>query len=213
MPRLGDVASMPAAALLSDIGNVLVSFDFRIAAERCAEFCPFPPEALFSRLDGIKQPYESGALDDDEFLAQAAAALKFSGTRARLAEIWCEIFQENTAMESTLAGLRGAVPLYLLSNTNGLHKEHLFRTCPVLRHFQGGVYSYSARCAKPERRIFEMAVDELSLEPARTLYVDDLEPNLETAAAMGFQTHLYHLDDHPAFERALADWKTREGLA
>lgn len=203
---------MTGPALLSDIGNVLVSFDFDLAAERCSQFSPLSPAGMFSRLDGIKQPYESGRIGDDVFVSQAMAALQFSGTRAQFIRIWCEIFSENAPMERTLAGLSGSMPMFLLSNTNGLHKDHLFQTFSVFQHFQDGLYSYSAGCAKPERRIFEEAVVTFQLDPARTLYVDDLEPNLQTAQEIGFHTHLYRLDDHGAFEKALSEWKAGQGL-
>ena len=55
---------MSQPAILSDIGNVLVSFDFTLAARRAAEHCPHPPEHLLTRLDSIKLPYENGEMDD-----------------------------------------------------------------------------------------------------------------------------------------------------
>ena len=78
---------MSQPAILSDIGNVLVAFDFTIAARRCAEFSPFPPEKLLTRLDPIKVPYENGDMDDATFVSEATKLLEFQGDAALFEEI------------------------------------------------------------------------------------------------------------------------------
>lgn len=199
--------------LLSDIGNVLVAFDFDIAARRCAELSPFPASALSSRLDGIKLPFEDGRMDDDSFVEQAIAALEFRGTKEQFIAIWCEIFTENAAMDRTLKGLAGQVPMHLLSNTSGLHKDYLLRTFGIFSHFQDGVYSYSAKCSKPGEEIFRHTIEKLSLDPAQTFYIDDLEANIATARRLGFQTHLYRMQEHGRLEQDLDAWCREHGLS
>jgi HAD superfamily hydrolase (TIGR01509 family) len=197
---------MPQPVILSDIGNVLVAFDFSIAARRCAERCPFPAEELFHRLDSIKLPYENGEMDDETFVLEAIARLKFEGTQAEFKTIWCEIFTQNDAMDLTLAPLAGKLPMYLLSNTSGLHKNHLLSSYPIFRHFQDGVYSYSARCSKPDESIFWHTIDQLDLDPALTFFIDDLPANIATAQRLGFHTHAYDLRRHQDLEQALDRW-------
>ena len=197
---------MSQPAILSDIGNVLVSFDFKIAAQRAADLCPYPPEQLFTRLDSIKLPYENGDMDDATFVREATRLLEFNGDAALFEQIWCEIFEENTAMDRTLSSLAGKLPMHLLSNTSGLHKDYLLRTFGIFRHFQSGVYSYSAKCSKPDASIFHVTMAELDLDPAQTFFIDDLEANIATARELGFHTHLYRLSDHAALERDLASW-------
>ncbi|MDZ4288686.1 MAG: HAD-IA family hydrolase [Prosthecobacter sp.] len=200
---------MPRPALLCDIGNVLVSFDFSIAARRLAELCPFPLDSLLTRLEGIKEPFEAGEMDDAAFVQAATAAMEFRGTGREFEEIWCAIFAENAAMEASLSGLASRAPMFLLSNTSGLHKDYLLRSFPIFRHFQDGVYSYSARSSKPEEGIFRQAIERFDLDPALTFYVDDLEANITTARRLGFDAHLYDLGRHGEFERALAAWRAR----
>ncbi len=204
---------MSQPAILSDIGNVLVSFDFKIAAGRAAEFCPYPPEQLFTRLDSIKLPYENGDMDDDTFVTEATRLLEFTGDGALFRTIWCEIFAQNEAMDRTLASLQGRLPMHLLSNTSGLHKDYLLSTFNIFRHFQSGVYSYSAKCSKPHASIFKVTAEELSLDPERTFFIDDLEANIATARELGFHTHLYQMNRHEALEKDLAEWLMRQGVA
>lgn len=203
---------MPSPALLSDIGNVLAFFDFNIAARRVEERSPFRADELSPRLDHIKGPFENGDMDDAAFLREAVAALEFLGSEQEFARIWCEIFTENTAMRQALEPLAGRVPMYLLSNTSGLHKEHLLREFGIFRPFSGGVYSYSARCSKPGEEIFHRTLEEFQLDPALTLFVDDLEPNIATARRLGFQAHLYHPERHGDFLGELDAWLQKHGL-
>lgn len=203
---------MPGPVLLSDIGNVLTFFDFSIASRRVAERSPYPAEALSARLDHIKLPFENGDMDDDTFVAAAIEALEFKGTAADFKTIWCEIFTQNEAMKHSLAPLVGRVPMKLLSNTSGLHKDYLLATYDIFAPFTGGIYSYSAKCSKPGEEIFRVTIEELDLDPAQTFYIDDLEANILTAQKFGFQTHYYHHDHHALLESEITAWGRKHGL-
>ena len=192
--------------LLSDIGNVLVTFDFSMAAARFAEKSTLGAGEILHTLEPLKAPLESGRLMGDEFVTRGMSMIHFTGTREEFADTWCDIFATNTPMEATLAALPPDMPRFLLSNTSDLHKEHLLAAFPIFRHFQDGVYSYLAGCMKPEAEIFDIATTALALDPAETFFVDDLAPNIATAASLGFVTHHYDPADHPAFERALREW-------
>jgi HAD superfamily hydrolase (TIGR01509 family) len=197
---------MSQPVILSDIGNVLVAFDFTVAAQRCAAKSPYEAEQLFHRLDGIKLPYENGEMDDETFVREAIEALEFQGDAVEFRQIWCEIFTENLEMDQTLARWTGKLPMHLLSNTSGLHKDYLLSTYGIFRHFQDGVYSYSAKCSKPGEEIFLHTIEKLNLDPSLTFYIDDLPANIATADRLGFQTHLYDLKNHAALDLALNRW-------
>lgn len=203
---------MPRPALLSDVGKVLIDFDFSIAARRLAERCDHPAETVMTLFDGIKLPYEDGRMDDATFVREAIAATGFRGSPAEFEMIWCEIFAQNEPMHATLGALAGRLPMFLLSNTSGLHKDYFLRTFPVFRLFLGGVYSYSAGCSKPGEEIFLKTIAELDLDPARTFYIDDLEANIATAARLGFQTFHYSFARHPQLQAELDGWLTVQGI-
>lgn len=93
----------------------------------------------------------------------------------------------------------------MLSNTSDLHLAYLMRNCQVLEHFKDGVYSFRAKCAKPERRIFETAIKQFGLRPENTAYIDDLAANIRSAAEVGLKTIQYDLTKHAEFEQRLAE--------
>jgi putative hydrolase of the HAD superfamily len=200
---------MPHPAILCDIGNVIVSFDFSIAASRLAALCDYTEDHVLDHLHNFKVPFEDGQVDDETFVQQSMAAIGFQSTPEEFKRIWCDIFTANTPMMEALQIHADRHPLYLLSNTSGLHKDYLFAQFPLFSQIHGGVYSYSAQASKPGRRIFEIAIAELDLNPAETFYIDDLEPNIQTAADLGFITHHYDKLQHAEFESALAEWSRR----
>ena len=200
---------MPRPVLLCDIGNVLVHFDFRLAAGRFAKQSPLSGNEVLHALEPLKGPLESGQLMGDKFIQQGMEMIRFSGTAAEFRDIWCQIFSLNPPMEQTLASLNERVPMHLLSNTSDLHKEFLLAEFPIFRHFTSGVYSYSAGSMKPDVEIFRIAIAELDLDPAQTFYIDDLMPNIETAQRLGFRTFHYADARHLELEAELNEWLAR----
>jgi HAD superfamily hydrolase (TIGR01509 family) len=195
----------PVRALLFDIGNVLLKFDFSIALRALAARSGIhdPVQAL-ARIDQVKAPYEDGQFDRAAFLRAAFDVISYRGSEAEFVAAWEDIFEPNEPMLALLGQLHGRFPLFLLSNTNDLHLDYILRRYPAFRYFSGGTYSYAVRVSKPERAIFEIACRDLALEPATTFFIDDLLPNIETARALGFQTHHYHFERHGEFLSALA---------
>lgn len=60
--------------------------------------------------------------------------------------------------------------------------------------------------AKPDPRIFEIALERFGVAAERALFVDDVEENCEAAAALGMMTHLHVGDDAvERLEARLAD--------
>ena len=198
---------MPTPALLSDIGNVLVLFDFSLAARRYAEQSAFAEIEVLAAIEPLKVPLESGQLPAAEFTRQGMELIQFRGTAAEFQQIWCDIFTLNKPMADLVARLDSTMPKYLLSNTNDLHKEFLFRQFPVFGCFDNGVYSHLAGCMKPGEQIFRTAIAELKLAPELTFYIDDLPDNIATARQLGFVCHLYQPGRHSECADALAAWR------
>jgi FMN phosphatase YigB (HAD superfamily) len=190
-------------ALLFDIGNVLVRFDFTHAAQKFAAHSDATSQEVLAQLSPFKDDLESGRIADDDFIAQSVKRIGFRGTREEFVEIWGDIFTANEPMIARVRELAGRIPLYLLSNTSGLHKAWLFEKFDVFGLFAGGIYSHEARCMKPHEPIFQQAIGTFGLDPRTTLYIDDLPDNIQTGKRLGFQCHQYHPDRHEEFEPVL----------
>ena len=192
-------------AFLFDIGNVLLRFDFALALQKLADESEVrDPAAVLRRIESVREAYEDGRIDRAEFLRASRAVLSYRGTDAAFIAAWEDIFEPNAPMLALVERLHGRWPLYLLSNTSDIHRDYVFRRYPVFARFTAGTYSYAARASKPGAEIYHHAIRAHGLEPARTFFIDDLLPNIETARALGFRAHHYHHDRHAELEKELA---------
>ena len=199
-------------SFIFDIGNVLIPFDFNRAIRRIAADCPLPVESLPAAVKPWIEAYEAGRMDRATFLRQTIAHLDYRGSEADFVAAWEDIFEENPPMTRLVRHLHGRYPLYLLSNTSDIHVNHFEAKYPVFAHFSGAVYSYLAGCIKPERPIFELAIRQFGVDPAATVYIDDLPANVAAARDVGFRAFQYDYRQHHCLVEYLATLGV-EGLA
>ncbi|MEP7299492.1 MAG: HAD family phosphatase [Burkholderiales bacterium] len=96
--------------------------------------------------------------------------------------------------------------LYFLSNMPAPYADHLEATHEFLDLFRAGVFSARVRMIKPEPAIFAHAVEIFGIDPADTLFIDDVPHNAEAARAAGWQA--LHFKDAAQCEAEL----TQRGL-
>lgn len=183
-------------AVVFDIGNVLLRFDFRLAVKRVAPFCSVLAAEIPELLEPLKVDLECGRLSGDRFLKEMAACIGFAGELDVLRSAWQEIFEPIAATHDLVACWKGKYPLYLLSNTNDLHAEYFLKRYPVFASFDGAVFSHEAGMMKPDAGIYALAVEKFGIQPGRTLFIDDLLPNVEAARSGGWLAHHYREDEH-----------------
>lgn len=198
MPSASSPETRPAAlqALIFDIGNVILRFDFNLALRKLASHSDSAAEAILGLIEPVKAAYEGGRMERADFQAEVRAILRYTGSDESFIAAWEDIFTENEPVVSLIRQLHGRIPLYLLSNTSDIHVDFIFRRHPVFACFTDAVYSYRVRASKPEREIYEIAIRQFGVEPAKTLFIDDLSANVEAALAAGLRAHHYHHDRH-----------------
>jgi putative hydrolase of the HAD superfamily len=96
---------------------------------------------------------------------------------------------------------RHQVPLYCLSNMPATTADYLRARYAFFRLFHGVVISGEINLMKPDKAIFQHLIERFSLEPTKTIFIDDSLANIESAAALGFKTH--HFTDPDRCRQAL----------
>jgi len=191
-------------AVIFDIGNVLLRFDISLALNRLASKSGTPIEEAMQTGAQVSRAYESGRIDRAEFMRRLMEILQYSGTRQEFVAAWEAIFTENEPMTKLVAELHRDYPLYLLSNTNDIHVEYMFREYPFFGLFRDAVYSHVAGCMKPDREIYEIAVKQFGIHPEETLFIDDLGANIQTARESGLVAIQYDYNRHGEFIQEIA---------
>jgi putative hydrolase of the HAD superfamily len=192
-------------AYLFDIGNVIITFDFRISAGKLAGESAVPAEEILALVSPLTVDLELGRLGVDAFIAEASSRIGYTGTPERFREVFADIFELNEPMAAFIADLKAAgTPLFLLSNTNGIHAPFFEANYPVFGLFDGGIYSHEVGLMKPDPAIYERVKSDLRLDPQRTVYIDDNAANIAAGEAAGFLSITYEAKRHGEFLAAVA---------
>lgn len=95
-----------------------------------------------------------------------------------------------------LRELKQHFKVMLLSNTNSIMFDTKIADCfaqeglSVSHYFDDIFLSYRLKACKPHADIFEKVIAQAQIIPEETLFFDDSQQNLDTAAALGFKTYL-----------------------
>jgi FMN phosphatase YigB (HAD superfamily) len=190
---------VPIEAAIFDIGNVLLKFNYFVAAERLRLVNGLESLPDHAPIVEAKAALEVGQIDRAEFLARAMPAFEHAGDEESFLAIWRDIFHLNTPMADFARDLSTRMPVYLLSNISCIHKEYIFEHYPVFSLFTDGAYSYLLGCLKPEPMIYGKALAQFGLRPEQVVLFDDLADNVAAARAQGWQAIQYEFRRHADF--------------
>jgi FMN phosphatase YigB (HAD superfamily) len=196
---------MKIQAVIFDIGNVLLTFDYFIAERALLNHTGRQVAPSIEELHPHRMAHETGTISREEFVKIVRDAFEHDGPEDHFMELWKRIFEVNTPMVEWARSLHPATPLYLLSNIGCIHHDHIFQEYDFFaKLFRDGIYSYKAGVMKPEPKIFEIARTQFGVIPGRTLYIDDLLENVRSAEESGFVTHHYDPARHDLFEKRIS---------
>ena len=190
-----DKRLLSADAIVFDIGNVLLRFDPAQVASLLPEQSRGPlMEAMFGP-PHLWAAFDLGAESNEEIARRISQA---AGVPAAWSSVLYVLshFHEVMAplpLAALLPGLRArGKRLFALTN----YPEPSFTLAcgafPFLwRDLDGALVSAREKLVKPDPAIFRLLIERYSLTPEKTLFIDDLEANVKSAAALGFCTWHY----------------------
>jgi putative hydrolase of the HAD superfamily len=153
-------------------------------------------DAIFAQGDAqvAAWQFETGQITNGEYFDFFCRAIGTQADRKRLAEAVCDIFapiDETWALVRRLAAARYTTAVF--SNTNHLQWEHITDgRFPLLARigepgsaFAWAILSYEARSMKPDRAIYEAAIERAGVAPQEIFFTDDRPENVAGARAAG----------------------------
>ena len=78
--------------------------------------------------------------------------------------------------------------LLALTNWSGETFHIAKNMYPFLNLFEGIVVSGDERIKKPDPRLYQILIDRYSIQPSKSIFIDDTRINVEIAVDLGFQT-------------------------
>ncbi len=180
-------------AVIFDIGNVLIEwqperfYDRVIGAER--------RKAMFAEIDlhGINDLVDRGHNFRDTIYAAADDNPDWAAEVRMWHDNWSEM--ATPAIDHSVRLLRAlgaaGVPVFALSNFGIQTFDIAEPVYPFLKEFDRRYISGHMQEVKPGHRIYEMVEQDCGIAPEALLFVDDRAENIDTAAARGWQTHVF----------------------
>jgi len=184
--------------LVFDFGAVLIEWQpARLVASHFPELAATPEAAqqaarsIFGHADW--HDFDRGVLSADGVAQRTAQRLALNldevrrlvfGIGERLIPI-----QDTMDLVAELAQRRderGDVRLYYLSNMPAPYARTLEHKYAFLRWFDGGIFSGDVQRSKPDVAIYQLLQSRYALEPAQTLFVDDVQDNVDVACSLGW---------------------------
>lgn len=193
--------SPPSAAIdtvVFDIGRVLVQLEFSGILGFLAGH-GLDTASIDRLLDQIGLlAYERGEFDGEELLRRMAGLGKRPMSVEALRAHWLGMFSPEAEMIGLARRLAATHRVFLLSNIGDLHWEFLKREIDLASIGHGAMLSFRAGACKPDPEIYRKAEEQFGLEPGRTVFIDDLRPNVAAARQRG-----WHAIHHEAREPTL----------
>lgn len=186
-----------------DIGGVLLRLRYQPFIEYLAaagiDMTDLP--AWLQRVD--LAGHERGEVSGEEMLGRIAAMARRPLPPAELRERWLDMFDRAHDMFALAKGLQDEYRVYLLSNIGDLHWQYLNRLYDFEGLTHGAIASFRVGAIKPSAAIYREAERQFGLEPAATVFIDDLPPNVAGAEACGWVA-IHHRDAGTTLRRLRA---------
>jgi putative hydrolase of the HAD superfamily len=184
--------------IIFDLGKVLLNLDFN------ASIKAFQKLGLSTDVLDNKQAYsdpvfyklEVGRVSPREFCNSVRKVLNNpNATNLQIEDAWYAMILDIPAKRvKKVLELRQKYQVYLFSNTNQIHIERLHAAFKAEHGFDfpslfvTDFYSHEIHARKPDLDSYQKVIELSGVNPKETLFVDDLEKNIDGAKKAGLQT-------------------------
>ena len=184
-------------AIIFDLGGVILNIDYNLTryAFEDAGIKNFHEMYSQANADDLFSKLETGRISEEDFYNEMNKRTRLDLPKEQIRNAWNAMlltFREDSL--EFLDSIRSKYKLFLLSNTNHIHL-HAFnkiyhrtkRDKPFDEYFDELYYSCEIGLRKPNADIFEFVLKNNSLEPEKTIFIDDSVQNVDAAREVGIR--------------------------
>jgi len=181
--------------ILFDLGNVLLDTDLKLTIEEFKKLgiADISKNLINRDNENFYYNFEKGFVSSDDFISKINIDNNLNLTHQQFNYAWNKMLLsiKNEKIEF-LKILKNKYKIYLLSNSNQIHID--FIENQDYWHddlFDKKFYSHQMGLRKPELEIYKQVLIKAKIEAENTLFIDDLEININAAKELNFNTILY----------------------
>ncbi len=188
-------------SIIFDLGAVLLNIDYqktiyefeKIGIEKSSKF--YSKE----KQNNIFNLLETGKISDEDFVKEIQLLCK-DATGEQVIFSWNALLLDLPKERiELLKKLKQDFHIYILSNTNSIHISEFRKNLGEIKYqefynlFDKVYYSHEIGFRKPNKKSFQLILDDNNLKANEVLFIDDSPQHIEGANKLGIQTH--HLLD------------------
>ena len=179
-----------------DFGKVISKPPSEENWNKMLELSGLSEDTFTERYTAVRGSYDRGTMEKEDFWAYIVNGRADGIPKHRIEALvaadntcWSDVDHDVLAWAESIrsAGFKTGI----LSNMPDTYAEHIKGTMPWFYDFSFHVLSCELKSIKPEREIYEFAVNACGDDPPEILFFDDTEENVEAAKAIGIDAHLY----------------------
>jgi putative hydrolase of the HAD superfamily len=183
------------SAVIFDYGNVLSQSQPLADVQAMATILDLPLPQFSELYWRFRIEYDAASLDPTAYWNTAAQTASRTLTPVQIAELieidsrsWSHPSQPMAqwARDVRASGVRTAI----LSNMPAPVRDYVLR-CSWLPEFDSRTFSCEVGVCKPAPEIYRDCLNKLGAQPSEVLFLDDREPNVRAAEALGLHAVLF----------------------
>jgi putative hydrolase of the HAD superfamily len=175
-----------------DLGNVLIFFSHQKMCEQAAKYAGLDLELVKRMMHEHGDAHERGHHNSQKIYSDFCRLSQKELDFGTLMHAISDIFEPNAPVIEIAKALKEkGHRLFLLSNTFDAHFEFAFSQFPFLKIFDGYVLSYEVGARKPEKEIYEKALEIAGCGKQECFYTDDILDYIESARSLDIDAEQY----------------------
>ena len=179
--------------IIFDIGNVLLDFNPKeyLKSKMKEDKVDYVHKEIFESEEWIM--LDRGTILEEEAIKIITSRSNGNEELIKIAfEKWYDILNPIEKTVDILKNLKeSGYKVYYLSNFHLKAFEHVTSKYNFFNIFDGGVVSYEEKIIKPEKEIYNKIIEKYKLNVNESIFIDDMECNINKAKEVGFKTILF----------------------
>jgi putative hydrolase of the HAD superfamily len=180
--------------IIFDLGGVLLNINPLLSLLEFEKLSGIDKETLTGRLakENVFEKFETGRLNPTQFRLELNRIMETNLDNTAIDAAWNTLLLDFPLVRvQLLQQLQKNYKVYLLSNTNIIHFWHYTKeffenyNIQMIDLFDKLFLSYEIGLHKPDTSIYSYVIEDLGIEPSKTVFIDDSLANIESAAGLG----------------------------
>ena len=195
------------SAIVFDLGNVLIPFDFKKALIKLDQV----EDGLGDRFNNyfkanyhLHREFEKGKISEKDFIIRMLEIVDNKIDESTFCKYYADIFSLNEDVISLLPVLKKNYKLFLLSNTDSIHKKYGWEKYEFLKYFDKLILSFEVGSVKPEEKIYRAVEEASGFSSQKHIFIDDIQEYVDGAKNIGWDAVRFE-----GYEKLIKDLKER----